>query len=87
MTQKIDRTVNERFRRFKDKTGLSFVALADMFGVDSSTTADWYTRRTHIPIDCQRTLFRFEAENIDSLAKLNPETVKAFHAGRKRAQS
>jgi DNA-binding transcriptional regulator YiaG len=83
----IDRTANKRIQRFKDRTGLSFDKLGLMFGVSGNEVAHWYSERRHMPVDCQRTLFRFEIEKIDAVAKVRPETVRAFQEGRKRAKA
>jgi hypothetical protein len=79
-------TPNERFRRFKDRTGLGFLELADMFGVNISSVSGWYHNKNGMAVEFQRTLLRFEAENIDKLTKVRPRTISAFQAGRERAK-
>lgn len=76
----------ERFKRFKDRTGMTFSQLADIFGVGMSCVQQWYGDRNGMSVDCHRTLLRLERDNLAKLSpKLSRETVAAFNAGRERA--
>jgi hypothetical protein len=79
-------TCNERFKRLKDATSLTFDQLAEIFGVnDVQTVQGWYTGRFGMSPDFRATLLRLEADNLPRLSpKLRPETVAAFNEGRKR---
>lgn len=78
---------NERFRRFKDSTGMTFNQLSDLFGVHESVVQKWYYGVNGMASDCHRTLMRLECENLAALSpRLSKETVDAFNAGRKRAR-
>lgn len=80
-------TSNERFVRFKDRTGMTFEQLSELFGVYLSTVEKWYYGENGMAPDCHRTLMRLECENIAKLSPLlSVETVRAFNEGRKRAQ-
>lgn len=75
----------QRFKRLKDKTGLNFTRLAEIFGVDLRTVQSWYRNTGKMQFEFQQTLLRLEAENLPALSpQLRPETVAAFYAGRRR---
>jgi len=73
-----DRAANERLRQFKERTGLSFAKLGFMFGVQPEEVTAWHRNACHMPEDCQRTLARFESENIDRLEKAHPKAALLF---------
>lgn len=78
----------ERFRRFKDTIGLSFVRLGEIFGTDATTVQQWYSGRHRMSPDYYATLLRLEAEHLPALSpKLRPETVAAFYEGRARKRA
>ena len=71
----------KRFRRFKDRTGLTYHQLAEIFGVEYETVSGWYNGQGGMQADCEATLSRLEGPSPQLSPRIRAETVKAFHAG------
>lgn len=76
----------ERFRRLKDRLGLTNDQLAEIFGTTPHVMDRWI-RGEQIPQhEFRATLLRFEAENMPALSPhLRIETLEAFRRGREKA--
>jgi hypothetical protein len=68
-------TPNERFRAFKQRTGLTVLQLSRMFGVSEMACAGWLYNKNGMSRDCQMTLERFERDGIDCLEKVRPQRM------------
>lgn len=71
----------KRFRRFKNRTGLTYHQLAEIFGVEYETVSGWYNGQNGMQADCEATLVRLEGPSPQLSPRIRPETAKAFQMG------
>jgi transcriptional regulator with XRE-family HTH domain len=71
----------KRFRRFKNRTGLTYHQLAEIFGVEYETVSAWLNGHGGMQADCEATLTRLEGPNPQISPRVRPETAQAFQMG------